>query len=60
MEVTKGMTLLAIILIFLFLVIAAIIFAKNGKTLPMIACIAVAVVMLFFMASTFLLINGID
>lgn len=54
------MTLFATILIFLFLVIAAIIFAKNGKTLPMIACIAVAVVMFFLMAATFLLINGID
>lgn len=54
------MTLFATILIFLFFVIAAIIFAKNRKTLPMIACIAVAVVMFFLMAATFLLINGID
>lgn len=51
---------LAEIILFVILVICAVIFGKKGKTIPMIGCIAVAVVMAFLLIATLLLLNGID
>ena len=48
------------IILFILLVIGAVWFGKKGKTLPMIACIAVAVVMFFLLLATVLLLGAID